>query len=201
MTAMAQRILNDPQVRFTALGFRGANHGIKSSFINNHFRGDKKVPTFDWPLIDYPKNQSDESRALEDTLKQLKQSRHDGTPVAAIVVSPLHAFKGTAASQEFIDELGKLAREAGAAMVIDATSTNAGASGKNFWGVNADTADYLVFGRRSYVEGFYCRPQAKYAAITFGGDYLRMLQFKVLKETIEKERLIEKVGKVSGYFR
>ena len=72
MTAMAQRILNDPQVRFTALGFRGANHGIKSSFINNHFRGDKKVPTFDWPLIDYPKNQSDESRALEDTLKQLK---------------------------------------------------------------------------------------------------------------------------------
>jgi len=86
-------------------------------------------------------------------------------------------------------------------MVIDATSTNAGASGKSFWGVNADTADYLVFGRRSYVEGFYCRPQAKYAAITFGGDYLRMLQFKVLKETIEKERLIEKVGKVSGYFR
>lgn len=60
-------------------------------------------------------------------------------------------------------------------MIIDASETCAAASGKSFWGINTDHADYLVFGRRSYTEGFYCRPNAKFAAITFGGDYLRYL--------------------------
>ncbi len=30
---------------------------------------------------------------------------------------------------------------------------------------------------------------------------MRYMQFKVLRDTIESERLIEKVGKISGYLR
>jgi len=86
-------------------------------------------------------------------------------------------------------------------LIIDASETNCGASGQSFWGVNTDAAEYLVFGKRSFIEGFYSRPQAKLAAITFGGDYLRLLQFKVLYEIIQKENLIDRVKKTSTYMR
>ncbi len=95
---------------------------------------------------------------LEETLKAIKANRSKGTPIAAVVVAPIHTQSGAVASDAFLSELGKLAQESGAALVIDATETSAGASGKSFWGIKAEHADYLVFGKRSYTEGFYCRP-------------------------------------------
>lgn len=59
----------------------------------------------------------------------------------------------------------------------------------------------MVFGKRAFAEGFYSRPQSKQLAITWGGDILRLMQFKVLKQVIEQERLIERVGKVGGYLK
>jgi len=41
-------------------------------------------------------------------------------------------------------------------LIIDATESGCGATGKNFWGFNGQ-ADYLVFGRRALLEGFYSR--------------------------------------------
>lgn len=49
MTAMAERNQGTGE-RFTALGFQGSNHGIKTSFISNHFNGTHKLPAFDWPI-------------------------------------------------------------------------------------------------------------------------------------------------------
>lgn len=56
MTAIAVREMNDTTSRFTALGFRGAIHGLKTSFLYNHFRQHHKLPHMNWPIIDYPKS-------------------------------------------------------------------------------------------------------------------------------------------------
>lgn len=92
-------------------------------------------------------------------------------------------------------ELSSLAKTHGAALIVDATQSGCGATGKNFWGFDGH-ADYVCFGRRSYAEGFYSRAESKVASITFGGDLLRLMQFKVLKDIIESERLIDKVSRV-----
>jgi len=66
MTAIAQRELNnDSGTKYLAMGFRGCNHGIKASFVNNHFRGETKIPTFKWPLLDFPQHKGDESQVLD----------------------------------------------------------------------------------------------------------------------------------------
>jgi 4-aminobutyrate aminotransferase-like enzyme len=62
----------------------------------------------------------------------------------------------------------------GAALIVDASESGCGAHGNNYWGFDGQ-ADYLVFGKRAYAEGFYSRPQSKTAAITFGGDMLRLM--------------------------
>lgn len=69
MTAIAQRELNnDSDTKYLAMGFRGCSHGIKASFVHNHFRGETKIPTFNWPLLDFPQTQEEEASALEQAL-------------------------------------------------------------------------------------------------------------------------------------
>ena len=83
----------------------------------------------------------------------------------------------------------------GAALIVDASESGCGATGKNFWGFNGH-ADYVVFGRRSFAEGYYSRPSSKAASISFGGDLLRLMQFRALKDVIETERLVDRVSTV-----
>ena len=50
---------------------------------------------------------------------------------------------------QFIDELGTLAHESGAALVVDETNTGCGATGAGFWAYSGSAADYLAFGKRT----------------------------------------------------
>ena len=86
----------------------------------------------------------------------------------------MQSTTGHTASDNFLKELSSISAESEAALIVDATETGCGATGKNFWGFTG-SADYLVFGKRTQVEGFYSRPSSKHAAISFGGDHLRLL--------------------------
>ena len=55
MTAIAERNTGSGE-RLSAIGFAGSNHGLKTSFINNLYNGTHKLPTFDWPVLNYPTN-------------------------------------------------------------------------------------------------------------------------------------------------
>lgn len=91
-------------------------------------------------------------------------------------------------------ELRSVTRDNEAALIVDATETGAGATGKSFWGYHGvSDPDYLVFGKRTQVEGFYSSPATKSNTVSMGGDHLRLLQFNTIQETMVKERLIEKV--------
>jgi L-lysine 6-transaminase len=122
-------------------------------------------------------------------------------PVGAIVIEPVHSSTGASVSDAYLNKLSSLAHTHGAALIIDATESGQGATGKNYWGYTAGHPDYVVFGKRAFAEGFYSRPLSKQLSITYGGDMLRLMQFRVLKQVIEQDKLIEKVGKVGNYLK
>jgi 4-aminobutyrate aminotransferase-like enzyme len=65
------------------------------------------------------------------------------------VIEPMHSTSGHAASETFIKELKSLASDSEAALIVDATETGCGATGKSMWGFTGSEADYLVFGKRT----------------------------------------------------
>jgi 4-aminobutyrate aminotransferase-like enzyme len=111
---------------------------------------------------------------LEKVQSSLRSQNSSGSPVAAVVIEPMQSTSGHAASERFLSELRSVTKDANAALIVDATETGCGATGKSFWGFTGE-ADYLVFGKRTQVEGFYSRPESKQASISIGGDHLRLL--------------------------
>lgn len=120
--------------------------------------------------------------------------------MAAVVIEPMQSTTGQTASDRFLKELRSVTRDSEAALIVDATETGCGATGKGFWGFKGE-ADYLVFGKRTQVEGFYSSPESKQSTISFGGEMLRLLQFQVINEVITKDRLIDKVDLVGASLR
>jgi 4-aminobutyrate aminotransferase-like enzyme len=104
----------------------------------------------------------------------IKSQRQSGNPIAAVVIEPMQSTSGHAASDKFLGELRSLTKENDAALIVDATETGCGATGKSFWGFDGE-ADYLVFGKRTQADGFYSSPVSKQSSISFGGDQLRLL--------------------------
>jgi 4-aminobutyrate aminotransferase-like enzyme len=60
----------------------------------------------------------------------------------------MQSTTGHVVSDHFLKELRSLTSDNEAALVIDATETGCGATGKSFWGFKGE-ADYLVFGKRT----------------------------------------------------
>jgi 4-aminobutyrate aminotransferase-like enzyme len=112
----------------------------------------------------------------------------------------MQATTGLAASQRFLGDLKRIAADNEAALIVDATETGCGAIGKGFWGFNGDT-DYLVFGKRTQVEGFFSKPESKHFSSSIGTDYLKLLQFQVISETINNDRLVDNVKNVGAHLR
>lgn len=122
-------------------------------------------------MLAYPSSSSKDAETLSQISDSLRSQRNSGKPVAAVVIEPMQSTSGAQASDSFLKELNSLARDNEASLIVDATETGCAATGKSFWGFNGQ-ADYLVFGKRTQVEGFYSRNAG---GISFGGDHLRLL--------------------------
>ena len=53
-----------------------------------------------------------------------------------------------------MQELARIARESEAALIVDEQATCCGATGEGFW-QSAVAADYVVFGKRMQVNGYF----------------------------------------------
>ena len=195
LAAMSER----GQSKWTALGFSGATHGNHTSFALAQFRGTPKLPSLGWPVLPYP-SLAREASVLDDVNTTLRSQKQAGKPVAAVVIEPMQSTSGQTASDRFLKELRSVTKDNEAALIIDATETGCGATGKGFWGFDG-AADYLVFGKRTQVEGYFSRPSDKASNLSLGGDHLRLLQFKVINEAIVKDRLLDKVELVGASLR
>jgi L-lysine 6-transaminase len=69
--------------------------------------------------------------------------------VAAVVIEPMQSTTGHSANEKFFKELRSLTSDNEAALIVDATETGCGATGKGFWGYHGPEADFLVFGKRT----------------------------------------------------
>jgi len=125
-------------------------------------------------MVPYPKSSSDDASTLDRVSSELRNSKSSDSPVAALVIQPVQCGTGYAVSDSFMKELRSLTNDNGAALIIDETYTNCGATGKSFFAYQGD-ADYVVFGKKTQVSGFFSRPESKHASLTFGGDNLSLL--------------------------
>lgn len=58
-------------------------------------------------------------------------------------------------SRSLIDQLGSVAHESGAALIVDETNTGCGATGNGFWAYGGNAADYTSFGKRIQATGYF----------------------------------------------
>jgi acetylornithine/succinyldiaminopimelate/putrescine aminotransferase len=105
------------------MGFHGSNHG--QGLAMSQFAHPTMSLKLGWPVLEYPSN---EEQSLEEARKTLKSNK-----ISAVVIEPTNWQTGLVASDSYIIELGKLAKESGAALIVDETNTGCGASGKSFW--------------------------------------------------------------------
>lgn len=98
-------------------------------------------------------------------------------------------------SNEFISQLKEIAHENEAALIIDEAGTGCGASGKGFWQSNTD-ADYVTFGKRTQVQGYFSAGRDDQADVRVGGSEIDVARFEIINKEINKQGLIEQVASV-----
>lgn len=164
-----------------------------------------KLNTFwaPFPSRNYPEpNLSEESKALEATKKLFKENPN----ICAMIIEPIQS-KGTYyATGKYYQELAKIVKESGAALIVDESFTGYGGTGKvwayEHWDISPDI---LVYGGRTQISGYFMKPefrppQAYQISNTWCGDPLRLDQFKAIRAVAETQDLLAKVKNVGDYF-
>ena len=179
--------------RFSALGFEGSHHG--NSLALAQFAHPGMSLQMGWPSVKYPENSTQESQILDSIRSAISAKRNESSPVAAIVIEPTNYQSGYVASDSFMKELVSIARDSQAALIVDEQASGCGASGKGFWQYSGP-ADYVVFGKRTQVNGFFSAESDGSRDVNLAGAQLGLRQFAVIKEHIAGRNLIEDVERV-----
>lgn len=202
------------------LSFEGAFHGRglgPLSATHSKLVHKADLPAFPWPVAPFPasrwpldqyaeENARREAECLAEVERQL--DRFAGR-VAAVLVEPIQSEGGDRhASPAFFQALQRLARQAGAAFVLDEVQTGVGTSGR-LWAAEhlklPEPPDLLCFGKKMQMGGFFARPD--YAIAQFGrmyqtrnGDRSRAMLARTVLSTIEAEGLLENVRRTGQVF-
>ena len=124
------------------------------------------------------------------SVKSALAEKCDGSkPIAAIVIEPTNAKTGHVASSGFMNDLASLAKQHDAALIIDETNTCCGASGKGFW-QHQGAADYVAFGKRMQVTGFFSEQKAGRRDLNLADNMLGLQTFSTIRETMKQKELV-----------
>lgn len=178
--------------RMSALGFEGSHHG--NSLALAQFAHPNMSLQLGWPSVKYPENAGQESQILDSIRSAISKKRDESSPVAAIVIEPTNAQSGYTASSNFMNELARIARDSQAALIVDEQSTCCGATGAGFWQYQGP-ADYVVFGKRMQVSGYFSSQRDGSRDVNLAGSQLGINQFKVIKDHMDNRKLIEEVDR------
>lgn len=120
------------------LSFKGAFHGrTLGTLSTTHSKYIHKIdiPSFDWPIADFPQykypleenvreNAAEDQRCLAQVEELIAQFNKRKNFVAGIIVEPIQSEGGdNEASPEFFQQLEKIARRNGTALLIDEVQT------------------------------------------------------------------------------
>lgn len=89
-----------------------------------------------------------------------------------------------------INQIGQLAHEHDAALIVDETNTGCGATGRGFWAYSGDAADYVSFGKRTQATGYFT---SAHDDIVLGGSEVDIALLTQIKKEIDGNGLIDQV--------
>merc|ERR1712113_27170 len=199
---------NDLSIMSFSGGFHGRTLGALTCTHSKHVHK-IDVPAFDWPTAPFPRlqyplenhkdyNAAEEQRCL-DSVRAIFQERKDqGRPVAGMIIEPVLSEGGDLhASKNFFTGLQKACKEYGAAFIVDEVQTGICCSG-HMWAHEAwsleESPDFVCFSKKALLGGYYYKdefqpPQGYRIFNTWMGDTTKILFFRAVLETIEKEGL------------
>ncbi|XP_053987505.1 4-aminobutyrate aminotransferase, mitochondrial [Hylaeus volcanicus] len=220
-SCMVNQIPGSP--RFSILSFKGAFHGrTLGSLSTTHSKYIHKIdiPSFDWPVASFPvyryplnehvrENQKEDQRCLAEVEELFdKYKTEKKIPVAGVIVEPIQSEGGdNHASPEFFQELRRITKKHGAALLIDEVQTGGGPTGK-MWcheHFNLESPpDVVTFSKKMQLGGYYhvepLKPKQSYRVFnTWMGDPSKIILLEAVLETIMKENLLERVTRVGDY--
>lgn len=198
------------------LSFKGAFHGRTMGVLSTtHSKAIHKldVPAFDWPMASFPvykypleenqrENAAEDKRCLAEVEELFEEYKKKNNPVAGIVIEPIQSEGGdNEASPEFFQQLQKIAKKNGAALLIDEVQTGGGPTGK-MWcheHFNLETPpDIVTFSKKMQLGGYFhtreIMPVQPYRVFnTWMGDPGKLLLLERVLSVVKKENLLKQV--------
>jgi len=167
----------------SAIGFGGSNHGQGLSMTQ--FAHPGMSMSMGWPCLNYPTSD-------EQTLDEVRTNLRNGN-VAAVMLEPVNWQTGAVISSKLINQIGELAHESDAALIVDETNTGCGATGNGFWAYNGDAADYVSFGKRTQATGYFTNA---HEGVVLGGSEMDVALLALIKKEMDGNNLIDQVQRV-----
>lgn len=169
-----------------ALGFAGASHG-QGLAMSQFAHPNMSLGALNWPVLNYPANGTSDEQVLDSVRKAITND------VAVVLVEPVNWQSGNQMSGSLISQIGRIAHEHDALLVVDETNTGCGATGKGFWASDASEADYVAFGKRTQVTGYYSNQGDN---VELGGQEHNVALMCEINKQLNEEKLIERVASV-----
>jgi 4-aminobutyrate aminotransferase/(S)-3-amino-2-methylpropionate transaminase len=203
------------------MSFSGGFHGRTLGALTcTHSKTIHKldVPAFDWPTAPFPRlryplaenadyNKREEQRCLDEVKAIFINRQEEGRPVVGAIIEPILSEGGDLhASADFFKGLQRTCKEFGAAFIVDEVQTGVVCSGHMWaheaWGLE-ESPDFVCFSKKALLGGYYYKdefqPPGGYRIFnTWMGDATKLLFFRAVLETIEKDGLKSVVQQVSG---
>lgn len=213
-------ILDNNGTDAVIVSFAGAFHGRGiAGMTATHSKVIHKadLPAFGWPTAIFPaarwprERYADENlRAEAEALTSLEHllDKYAGR-VAAVLVEPIQSEGGDRhASPAFFRGVQALAKQAGAALILDEVQTGMGITGKLWAHEHLDLPtppDMVTFGKKMQMGGFFAGPEHDISQFgrmyqTRNGDRGRALLGLETLRTIERDDLLANVRDTGAYF-
>jgi len=202
------------------MSFQGGFHGRTLGALTcTHSKTVHKidVPAFDWPTAPFPRllyplaenvdaNKAEEKKCLEATRNIFQTRKDQGRPVCGMIIEPILSEGGDLhASADFFKGLQQACKDFDCAFIVDEVQTGVVCSGHMWaheaWGL-PEPADFVVFSKKALLGGYYYKdefqpPQGYRVFNTWMGDATKILFFRKVLETIEKDGLADVVKATS----
>ncbi|XP_061402308.1 4-aminobutyrate aminotransferase, mitochondrial [Musca vetustissima] len=208
--------------KLSLLSFKGAFHGrTMGALATTHSKYIHKIdiPTFDWPVASFPQyrypleenvmyNQDQDKRCLAEVQDLIEQYNKKGIPVAGVVIEPIQSEGGdNEASPEFFQQLQRICKANGMALLIDEVQTGGGGTGKMWCHEHFNLPsppDVVTFSKKMQLGGYFhsneFAPKETYRIFnTWMGDPGKILMLEEIVKVIKEENLLDQVqrsGKV-----
>ena len=144
-----------------------------------------------YPSLKYPisVHQAENEVAEENSLEELEELLQSNPTVRAIIIEPLQLSTFHVPSPRFFKGIRAITHAHDVAIIVDESNTCLGLTGKmwalEWWNLGDETVDFVCFGKRALINGFYSLPKYRspisHAPIDpWGGNPIKLLQLQVI---------------------